>query len=55
MVTAATAIDPATLIQPALDSVASGISGVAGPALLVGAGVLALGVAWRVAKRFVKS
>jgi hypothetical protein len=53
MVSAA-AIDPTAIITPALDSVSSGISGVAGPALLVGAGVLALGVAWRVAKRFVK-
>jgi hypothetical protein len=51
----AAAIDPTALITPAIDSVATGVSGVAGPALLVGAGVLALGVAWRVAKRFVKS
>jgi hypothetical protein len=49
------AIDPAALIQPALDAVSSGISGVAGPALIVGAGVLALGVAWKVAKKFVRS
>jgi hypothetical protein len=50
----ATAIDPGALITPAIDAVQSGLSAVAGPALLVGAAVTALSVGWRFAKRFVK-
>jgi len=48
-------MDPVTILTPVLAEVQDGISGVAGPALLVGASVLALGVAWRIAKRFVSS
>jgi hypothetical protein len=50
----AAGLDPGALIQPAIDAVQSGLTSVAGPALLVGAGVLALGVGWKFAKRFVK-
>jgi hypothetical protein len=47
-------LDPGSLIQPAIDSVQSGLGDVAGPALLVGAAVLAIGVGWKFAKRFVR-
>jgi hypothetical protein len=47
-------LDPGSLITPAIDSVKDGIADVAAPALLVGASVLAIGVGWRFAKRFVK-
>lgn len=48
-------MDPVTILTPVIASVQTAITGVAGPALLVGASVLALGVAWRVARRFVKA
>jgi hypothetical protein len=48
-------LDPATLVQPALDSVKSGLGGVAGPALLIGGSVLAISVGWRFARRFVSA
>lgn len=44
-----------TIIQPVLDNVQASITGIAGPALLVGATVVGLTVAWRVAKKFVKA
>jgi hypothetical protein len=47
-------LDPGTLITPAIDQVEQGISDVAAPALLVGAAVLAIGVGWKFAKRFVR-
>ena len=47
-------MDPIALITPAITAVQTGLSGVAGPALLVGAGVLALTVGWKFAKRFVR-
>lgn len=49
-----TGLDVGTLVQPALDAVQSGIGDVAGPALIVGGGILALSIGWRFAKRFVK-
>jgi hypothetical protein len=50
----AAGLDPTTLITPALDSVSSGLSGVAGPALLVGAGILAVTVGWKFVRKFAK-
>lgn len=44
-----------TIIQPVLDDVSASITGIAGPALKVGAIVLGLTVAWRVARKFVKA
>lgn len=55
LVSAAGTIDPGTLIQPAIDGVTSGVTAVAGPALLVAGSLLALTVGWKYAKRFVKS
>lgn len=51
----APATGAAAILLPIVESVQTAITGVAGPALLVGASVLALGVAWRVARRFVKA
>lgn len=48
-------LDPGTLIAPAIDQVEEGLGAVAAPALLVGAAVLAIGVGWRFAKKFVSS
>ncbi len=48
-------LDPGSLIGPAIDSVEEGLGDVAAPALLVGAAVLAIGVGWRFALRFVSS
>lgn len=48
-------LDPGALIAPAIDAVEAGLAAVAGPALLVGAAVLAIGVGWRFAKRFVSA
>ena len=48
-------MDPATILTPVIAEVQDAITGVAGPALLVGASVLGLTVAWRVARRFVKA
>lgn len=49
-----TPIDPGTLVGSAIDTISSGLTSVAGPALTVGAGVAALGIGWRLAKRFVR-
>lgn len=49
-----TPIDPTALVSTALDTISTGITGVAGPALVVGAGVAALTIGWRLAKRFVR-
>lgn len=49
-----TALDPGTLVGNAIDSIEAGIGDVAAPALAVGAAVVALGVGWRFAKKFVK-
>lgn len=48
-------MDPVTILTPVIASVGDAIEGVAGPALLVGASVLGLTVAWRVARKFVKA
>jgi hypothetical protein len=48
-------MDAVTILTPVLDNVQDAITGVAGPALLVGASVLGLTVAWRVARKFVKA
>jgi hypothetical protein len=48
-------LDPGTLVGSAIDSVEEGLGDVAAPALLVGAAVLAIGVGWRFAKKFVSS
>ena len=48
-------MDPITILTPVIDGVGDAIGGVAGPALLVGASVLGLTVAWRVARKFVKA
>lgn len=48
-------MDATTILTPVIADVQDAISGVAGPALLVGASVLGLTVAWRVARRFVKA
>lgn len=45
--------DPTTIVSSAIDTLSSTLSGVAGPALALGAGVLALGFGWRLVKRFV--
>jgi hypothetical protein len=47
-------MDPVTVLTPVIADVQEAITGVAAPALLVGASVLGLGVAWRIAKRFVR-
>lgn len=47
-------MDIGELVQPAITAVSSGIGDVAGPALLVGGSILALGVGWSLAKRFVR-
>lgn len=48
-----TGLDVGTLIGPAIDGVETGLTAVAGPALILGAAVLALRVGWRFAKGFV--
>lgn len=50
----ASPLDPGTLVGAAIDDIESGLGDVAQPALLVGAAVVALGVGWRFAKRFVR-
>lgn len=47
-------MDPTTLITPAIDAVSNGLSGVAGPALLVGAAILAVTVGWKFVRKFAK-
>jgi hypothetical protein len=47
-------MDPVTVVTPALTAIGDGIEGLAGPALLIGAGVVALLVGWGVAKKFVR-
>lgn len=46
-------LDPGTLVGNAIDNIEGGLGDVAAPALLLGGSVLALGVGWRFAKRFV--
>lgn len=48
-------LDPGTLVTPALEAVKTGLGDVAGPALLIGGAVLAIGVGWRFARRFVSA
>lgn len=48
-------MDPVSILTPVIADVGEAITGVAGPALLVGASVLGLTVAWRVARKFVKA
>lgn len=47
------AFDPTTIVSSAIDTLSGTLSGVAGPALALGAGVLALGFGWRLVKRFI--
>lgn len=47
-------MDVGALITPALTAVQTGLTDVAGPALLIGAGIVALTVGWKFAKRFVR-
>ena len=48
-------MDPVTILTPVISGVGDAIEGVAGPALLVGASVLGLAVAWKVARKFVRA
>lgn len=48
------AFDPGTLVGNAIDTIEDGLADVAAPALALGAAVVALGVGWRFAKRFVR-
>lgn len=48
------AIDPGALLSDAITQVGDGVEDVAPKALVVGGGILALGIAWRFAKRFVR-
>jgi hypothetical protein len=50
----ATPIDAGSIVTSGLNEVSSVIPEVAGPAFLVGAAVVALGLGWRIVKRFVK-
>lgn len=47
-------MDVEALVTPAITAVSTGLSDVAGPALLVGAGVVALRIGWRFAKGFLR-
>jgi len=47
-------LDPGTLVGGAIDSISDGLGDVAAPALIVGGSVVALGVGWSFAKRFVR-
>lgn len=47
------ALDPTAIIGDAISTLGTTLSGVAGPALALGAGVLALGFGWNLVKRFV--
>lgn len=47
-------MEPGLLIGNALTVLTTGLTAVAGPALAVGASVLALTVGWQFAKKFVK-
>jgi hypothetical protein len=48
-------MDVGAILDPVIAGVQTAITDVAGPALLVGASVLGLTVAWRVARKFVKA
>lgn len=48
-------VDPGAILTPVIDSVSTGVSAVAGPALLVAGGLLALTVGWKYVKKFVRS
>jgi hypothetical protein len=47
------AFDPIAPVTSALDTVTTSLSGIAGPALVVGGGVLALTFGWKLAKKFI--
>lgn len=49
-----TVFDPVAIVQTGIDSVSTSLTGVAGPALAVGAGVMALGFGWKLVKKFTK-
>lgn len=46
--------DPGTAVTDAINKVGDQLTSVSTPALALGGGVLALGVGWRFAKKFVK-
>lgn len=48
-----TGFDPTGIVSDAITTLSGTLSGVAGPALALGAGVLALGFGWRLVKRFI--
>ena len=48
-------MDPVTILTPVIADVQDAITGTAAPALLVGASLLGLTVAWRVVRKFVKA
>jgi hypothetical protein len=48
-------MDPVAILTPVITQVQDAITGTAGPALVVGASVLGLTVAWRVVRKFVKA
>lgn len=45
--------DPVAIVTDALDTLGTTLSGVAGPALALGASVLALTFGWRLVRRFI--
>lgn len=47
-------LDPTAIISTAIDTLSTTLSGVAGPALVVGGGVLALTFGWKLVKKFIK-
>lgn len=49
-----TGFNPVTIVTDAIGDLTDSLSGVAGPALAVGAGVMALGFGWRLVKKFSK-
>lgn len=46
-------MDPVAIVGTAIDSLETTLSGVAGPALAVGASVLALTFGWKFVRRFI--
>lgn len=47
-------MDPVAIVTTAIDSLETTLTGVAGPALAVGASILALTFGWKLVKRFAK-
>jgi hypothetical protein len=47
-------LDPTAIVTGAIDTLSTTLSGVAGPALVVGGSVLALTFGWRLVKKFIK-